>query len=46
MIVENTADSAARLKTGGGVSITSGTTDHSRKLRLMHALPFVVEYTV
>ena len=46
MIVVNTADSAARSKTGGGVSVTPGTTDHNRKLKVMHALPFAVEYAV
>ena len=42
-MVENTADSAAVLKTGGGVSMTSGTTDQNQNFRVMHALPFAVE---
>ena len=45
-IDEITAFSATRSYCGGGVCITSGTTDHSQKVRPMQALPFGVENAV
>ena len=46
MIWSKTAVSATGSKRGGGVSLTSGATDHSQKVRLMQALPLAVEYAV
>ena len=43
IMIGNTAVSATGSKRGGGVSITSGTTDQSQKVRLMHAFPLTVE---
>ena len=45
-IAEYTAVSTAGSNRGGGVSTTSGTTANSQKVKLMHALPFRVEYAV